>query len=51
MIIYVMKTQRSLTFDESTWLSIDDIRGEIPRSRFIEKIVKKSIQNVEATTN
>jgi len=28
-----------MTFEEDTWQKVDKLRGEIPRSRFLEKIV------------
>ena len=34
-----MKTARTMTFEEMLWQKIDVIRGDIPRSRFIEKII------------
>ena len=34
-----MKTARTMTFEEALWQKIDVVRGDIPRSRFIEKIV------------
>lgn len=41
------KMQRSLSFEEDLWAKIDKRRGEIPRSRFIAKIVADSLVSVK----
>ncbi|MGI0026563.1 MAG: hypothetical protein ACREAD_01805 [Nitrosopumilaceae archaeon] len=38
-----MRLPKSITLDESTWAQIDNLRGDVPRSRFLEKLVIKSI--------
>jgi len=42
-----MKTPRSMTFEEDTWKKIDSVRGDVPRSRFLEKIVIGKLENSE----
>ena len=42
MIIISMKLQKSLTPENSLWDKIDIKRGDVSRSRFCEKILKKS---------
>ncbi len=34
---------KSLTFTIELWQKIDNNRGDIPRSRFVEKIVRRSL--------
>jgi len=42
-----MKTQRSLTFEENIWGQIDELRGDIPRSRFVEKLVIGGLEEID----
>ncbi len=35
-----MKIAKSMTFEKIIWEKIDEIRGDIPRSRFIARIVE-----------
>ena len=42
MIITNMKLQKSSTLENSLWEKIDIKRGDVSRSRFCEKILKKS---------
>ena len=37
------RVPKSLTFTIELWEKIDYNRGEIPRSRFVEKIIKQAI--------
>ena len=39
----MVRVPKSLTFTYELWNKIDIIRGEIPRSRFVEKIIKQAI--------
>lgn len=38
-----MKQIRSISFEENLWSKIDEKRGDVPRSRFLEKIISKRI--------
>ncbi len=38
----MVRVPKSLTFTIELWEKIDNNRGEIPRSRFVEKIVRRS---------
>jgi hypothetical protein len=37
------RVPKSLTFTIELWEKIDSDRGEIPRSRFVEKIIRRSL--------
>lgn len=37
------RVPKSLTFTIELWEKIDNNRGDVPRSRFVEKIVRKSL--------
>jgi len=37
------RVPKSLTFTIELWQEIDSNRGDIPRSRFVEKIVLRSL--------
>lgn len=39
-----MKENRSLTFETTTWSKIDELRGDVPRSRFCEKVLVALIE-------
>ena len=38
-----MKQIRSVSFEENLWSKIDEKRGDVPRSRFLERIVSERI--------
>ena len=35
--------QKSISLDEKTWEKIDRIRLDLPRSRFVSKIISKEL--------
>jgi len=45
-----MKYQRSINLEHSVWEKLDSLKGDVPRSKFVEKIICKSIgYNLERT--
>ena len=39
-----MRYNRSINLDEKTWTLLDSKRQDVPRSRFIEKLVIQSLE-------
>ena len=40
-----MKQIRSISFEGNLWSRIDKLRGDVPRSRFIEKIIFNDLKS------
>ncbi len=40
-----MKIQKSITLDQRQWSKIDKIRGNVPRSAFLQKLVDNALGN------
>ena len=38
-----MQIQKSISFEEMLWMQIDQKKGDISRSKFLAKIVKKQL--------
>lgn len=37
------RTQRSISLDERIWYKIEKLRGSLPRSRFVGKIISNEL--------
>jgi metal-responsive CopG/Arc/MetJ family transcriptional regulator len=41
--------QKSISLDEKIWEKIDQIRDDLPRSRFVARIITERLQTLEDT--
>jgi len=41
------RTPKSLTLAKQTWERVDSLRGDIPRSRFVEKLVIGGLEETD----
>jgi hypothetical protein len=42
-----MQIQKSISLDEKTWNTIDELRNTVPRSRFVAKLINSGLENTE----
>ncbi|CDI04943.1 hypothetical protein [Candidatus Nitrosotenuis uzonensis] len=39
--------QKSISLDENTWQQIDQLRSDLPRSRFVARIITEKLKTTE----
>ena len=43
-IIFIMQIGKTITLEENLWTEIEKLRGDVPRSKFIENIIKEKLK-------
>jgi len=41
-----MQTQKSISLSEKTWSVIDNLRGNVPRSKFVDEIIAGGLEEL-----
>ena len=44
MLYHFMRIAKSMTFEEYTWKRIDEAKGDVSRSRFLEKLIVRNLE-------